>query len=99
MRNLAAFLENGTHKLLLGFDVQTDHLIAARRPDLMIINQKKKKKWFCQIVDLAVPANHKIKLKECKKKDKYLDLARELKTTEHEGHNYTNRDCCFWYSN
>ena len=25
------------------------------------------------------PADHKIKLKECEKKDKYVDLARELK--------------------
>ena len=25
------------------------------------------------------PADHRIKLKECEKKDKYLDLARELK--------------------
>ena len=32
-----------------------------------------------QIVDFAVPADHRIKLKECEKKDKYLDLARELK--------------------
>ena len=30
-------------------------------------------------MDLAVPADHKIKLKECEKKDKYLDLAKELK--------------------
>ena len=30
-------------------------------------------------VDFAVPADHRIKLKECEKKDKYLDLARELK--------------------
>ena len=30
-------------------------------------------------MDIAVPADHRIKLKECKKKDKYLDLARELK--------------------
>ena len=29
------------------------------------------------IVDFAVPADHKIKLKECEKKKKYLDLARE----------------------
>ena len=28
---------------------------------------------------MAVPADHRIKLKECEKKDKYLDLARELK--------------------
>ena len=27
----------------------------------------------------AVPADHRIKLKECEKRDKYLDLARELK--------------------
>ena len=26
-----------------------------------------------------IPADHRIKLKECEKKDKYLDLARELK--------------------
>ena len=31
------------------------------------------------MVDFAVPADHRIKLKECEKKDKYLDLARELK--------------------
>ena len=30
-------------------------------------------------MDFAVPADHRIKLKECEKKDKYLDLARELK--------------------
>ena len=32
-----------------------------------------------KIVDFAVPADHRIKLKECEKRDKYLDLARELK--------------------
>ena len=30
-------------------------------------------------MDLAVPADHRISLKECEKKDKYLDLARKLK--------------------
>ena len=34
---------------------------------------------ICKIVVFALPANHRIKLKECEKKDKYLDLARELK--------------------
>ena len=41
------------------------------------INQDKKRP--CKIVDFAVPADHSRKLKECEKKDKYLDLARELK--------------------
>ena len=40
-------------------------------------NQQKKR--TCKIVDFAVPADHRINLKECEKKDKYLDLARELK--------------------
>ena len=78
MHNPAPVLENDTHKLLWDFNIQTDHLIPARRPDLIIINNKKKKK-ICKIVDFAVPANHRINLKECEKKDKYLDLARELK--------------------
>ena len=30
-------------------------------------------------MDVAVPADHRIKLKECEKKNKYLNLARELK--------------------
>ena len=55
---------------------KTDHLIPAWRPDLIIINKKKR---TCKIVDFAVPADYRIKLKECEKKDKYLDLARELK--------------------
>ena len=79
MNNPAPVLENDTHKLQWDFDVQTDHLISARRPDLIIINKKKKKKKICKIVDFAVPADHRIKLKECEKRDKYLDLARELK--------------------
>ena len=65
-----------THKLLWDFDIHTDHLICARRPDLIIINKKER---ICKIVDLAVPADHRIILKECEKKDKYLDVARELK--------------------
>ena len=68
---------------LWDFDVQTDHLISARRPDLIIINKKKKKrkkkKRTCKIVDFAVPADQRVKLKEGEKKDKYLDFARELK--------------------
>ena len=63
-------------------------------------NNQKQKKSFYKIVDFAVPADHRIKLKEYEKKDKYLDLAWELKkTVELEGDNYTNCDWCFWYSN
>ena len=69
-------LQNDSHKLLWDFYIQTDHLISARRPDLIIINIKKR---ICKSVDFAVPANHRINLKESETKDKYLDLAREFK--------------------
>ena len=42
MHNPAHVRENDTHKLLWDFDIQTDYLISARRPDLIIINNKKK---------------------------------------------------------
>ena len=98
MHNPAPVLENDTYKLPWDFDIHTYHLISARRPDLVIISKKKKRS--CKIVDFAVPTDHRIKLKESEKKDKYLDLARELKkTVQHADDNYTNRDWCFWYSN
>ena len=40
MHNEAPVLENDTHKLLWDFDIQTNHQILARRPDLIIINKK-----------------------------------------------------------
>ena len=75
MHNPAPVLENDTHKLLWDFNILTDQQIPARRPDLIIINNKKKKR-ICKIVDFAVPADHRINLKESEKKDKYLDSAR-----------------------
>ena len=41
--------------------------------------QQQQQKRICKTVDFAVLADHRIKLKECEKKDKYLDLARQLK--------------------
>ena len=42
-------------------------------------NNQQKEREFVKFVDFAVPADHRINLKESEKKDKYLDLARELK--------------------
>ena len=78
MHNPAPVLENNTYKLLGDFDIHTHHQISTRRPDLIVINKKKKKR-IGKIVNFAVSADHRIKLKECEKWDKYLDLARELK--------------------
>ena len=75
MYNAECVLENGIHKLTWNFDIQADTIISARRPDFMIY----KKERTCRIVDFAVPAYHRVKLKESDKRDKYLDLAWELK--------------------
>ena len=40
MHNPEPVLENDSHKLLWNFNIQTDHLISARRPDLIIIKKK-----------------------------------------------------------
>ena len=62
------------------YGILTDLLIPARRRDLIIINKKKKKKKrISKIIDFAVLTDHRINLKQYEKKDKYLDLARELK--------------------
>ena len=43
MYDQASVLENDAHKLLWDFDIETDHLISARRSHLLIIKKKKKK--------------------------------------------------------
>ena len=56
-------------------EIATYKAIAVRPPT----THHEKKKRTCKFVDFSVQADHWIKLKECEKKDKYLDLARELK--------------------
>ena len=66
MRNQTFGLDNDIHKLFWGFDIPTDHLILAQRPDFIIITPQKKK----NSQDLAVLTDHRIKLKVSGKKDK-----------------------------
>ena len=77
MHNPAPVQENNTDKLLWDFDIhRSPNFDQKTRPNN---NQKKKKKRTCKIVDFAVSPYHRIKLKECEKKDKYLDIAWGLK--------------------
>ena len=64
---------------------------------IIIINKKHR---ICNNVDFAVPADHRIKLKWCEKKDKYLHLfTKWKKALEHESDDCTNCDWCFWHNN
>ena len=62
-------------------DTKKDHLIQAKRPDLIMINNYKKKRT-CKIVDFTVPVDHGIKMKQIEKKNSYLEFAREFKKNE-----------------
>ena len=44
MHNSESILENEMHKILWDFEIQTDHLILARRPDQEIVDKEKKRK-------------------------------------------------------
>ena len=76
MHNQESVLDNETHKLHWDFEIQTDDLISTRQPSLVIINKIKK---TYRIVDFAVRADYRVKLKQNKYKDKYLNLVRGLK--------------------
>ena len=52
----------------------TDHVIEARRPDLVVVDKKERN---CKIIDFAVPGDSRIE-EEKDKIEKYQDLGREL---------------------
>ena len=58
-----------------GFSIQIDHVIEARRPDLVVVDKKERS---CKIIDFAFPGDGRIEEKEKDKIEKYQDLGREL---------------------
>ena len=46
MRKQASALENEMHQLVWDFDIITDHLISAKRPDLLIIDKRRELSEF-----------------------------------------------------
>ena len=43
-------LENEDYKILWNFSIQTDHVIEARRPDLVVVDKKERS---CKIIDFG----------------------------------------------
>ena len=69
-------LENEDIKILRAFSIHTDHVIKARRPDLVAVDKKRR---TCKIINFAVSGDSRIKEKDKQKIEKYQDLRRELK--------------------
>ena len=83
MYNSESVRENETEKLRWDFEINRSPYLdqTTKRPDLVIIN-KKERTW--RIGEFPVPADYRVELKKSRKRDKYLDLSRELKKLEHE---------------
>ena len=71
---LESVLENEDYKILWDFSIQTDHVIEAQRPDLVVVDKER----ICKIIDFAVPGDSRIEETEKDKIRKYQDLEREL---------------------
>ena len=67
-------MENDDIKLLWDMSIQCDNVIEARRPDIVVVVDKKRKS--CLIVDIAIPTAVTVGEKE--KIGKYQDLKREI---------------------
>ena len=68
-------VENEKCKILWDMTIQSDHVIEARRPDIVVVDKEKKK---VIIVDIASPWDHRLYEKEGEKIGKYQDLKREI---------------------
>ena len=91
MHKPESVLENETHKILWDFEIQTDPLITARRPDLVLINKKKKLSYrrFCR------PGRPRSKTEGNWKERQILGPGQKTeKTVEHEGESCTNSNWC-----
>ena len=57
------------------FSIQTDHVIEARRPDLVVVDKKERS---CKMIDFAVRGGSRIEEKVKNKIEKYQVLGRKL---------------------
>ena len=70
-----ACVENEEYKLLWDMMIQGDHHIQARKPDIVLLNKKKKE---VKIIDIAIPGDTRVREKELEKIEKYQPLRDEL---------------------
>ena len=67
--------EKGDVTVLWNQAVHTDREVTANRPDIIIKNTKEK---TCTLIDVAIPADRNVVLKEVEKKLKYKSLCIEI---------------------
>ena len=72
----ASVAENDRVKILWDFKIQTDHVIQHRNPDIVVLYKNERK---CHLIDMVVPGDKRIELKEQEKIDNYTELRQEVK--------------------
>ena len=68
-------VENDQAKILWDFQIQTDKLVMANQPDIVLIDKQQKK---AVVIDVAIPSDSNIRKKEHEKLEKYQGLKKEL---------------------
>ena len=68
-------IENENFKILWDFTIQCDHIIEARRPDIVVVDKVKKE---AMVMDVAIPGDTKVCDKEREKIEKYSLLKDEI---------------------
>ena len=54
-------IENGRCKILWGFTAQTDHVIQARRPNMIVVDKETNK---ARVIDFVISYNSRVDNKE-----------------------------------
>ena len=69
-------VETDKVKILWDVNIQCNHFIEARKPDIVVVNKGERK---CIIINIVVPGDNRASDKEKEKMEKYQDLKREIK--------------------
>ena len=75
-------MHNNDNNITIMWDmpVNTDRTITANRPDIIVKNSVNS---TCKLIDMTVPSDRNIALKEIEKKSKYKDLELEIQRMWH----------------
>ena len=76
MLTLETVQENETQKLLWDCEIQTDHLIWVRRPDLVYLKKKQQTNKQTNKQTYRIVVDQRLRSKESEKRDKCQDLKR-----------------------
>ena len=94
MHKPESVLKNETHKNFQDFDIQTDHLLLLRCPNLAKKKRKKKEKRSCHIVDFAGSTYHSENQRKQKKRQVFGSNLRTEKAVEHNDYGSSNSNWC-----